>query len=527
MNSGRKTQIALNLWAGGLLLIVALSAYATARYRPLWHDEVYTAAVSRLGSPGKIWGALAQAVETNPPLYYMIEASARKLPVSEELGLRLPSLVGFLVFIGSVAFFVRRAFGPLSGLLAVAVLASSEALYYGSEARPYGLLLGAFGLAAILWQHRKRGSASPATVVFFALCLAVACSLHYYAVFGLMMFGLAEVLAEIRVRKFDWPVLLAFPLALVPLFIALPLVRAAKSAFGGAFWAHSSLKSILAGYSFVFSSPQFGAINLARLASGRAITLGDLFLPIVLIVAVCGIIGHRRKSPERLNWPRPELLLAFAFLLLPLVTGLVCMATTGIFTPRYALASTMGVAVFSAWLIPAWNRIAAYAFGAVLTLALICNEVPATFHRLSALAAGETPASSVNQGLIPVFRMMDAGATLVIADGHLYLQSLHYAVPQYRSSLLYLEDRELAVRFSGNDTIDAGFLKLQPYENIPLRHAPDFLEANRQFVLLSTGNPREWLPAYLRQRNAQIQAIETIGASDLTGTSTLYRVQLP
>ncbi|MBZ5676723.1 MAG: hypothetical protein LAP61_20985 [Acidobacteriia bacterium] len=517
----KRTRIVLAVWTCSLVLIAALSAYATAGYRPLWHDEVYTAAVSRLESPARIWDALTHAVETNPPLFYIMEASTRRLAVSEEFGLRLPALIGFLVFVGSVAVFVWRALGPLSGLLAAAVLASSETLYYASEARPYGALLGAFGLAAILWQHRKHGSRSPVILVFLILCLAFACSLHYYAVLGVMMFGLADLLEGIRVRKLDWPFLLTLPLALIPVLIALPLVRAASSTFSGAFWARSSPKSIGAAYVFIFSSPQLSAFRFARLRSGREIGLGEVFLLSVLILAACGMVVRWRKTPKPLSWPRPELLLAFAFLLLPLVTGLVGMLTTGVFTPRYVLASTIGVAVLSGWLLAAWNRKFAFTVAAVLTLALIWNEVPATFHKHSALASGETPGSSMNKSMASVFQMIDAGNSVVVSGAHVYLQAFHYASPKHKSSLFYLEDRESALRLSGTDTNDAGFLKLQPYEGIHVPYAPDFLRANREFILLSGGEPQEWLPEYLRRTNARIQPLSVIGAL------TLSKVQLP
>ncbi|MCU1337791.1 MAG: family glycosyltransferase, 4-amino-4-deoxy-L-arabinose transferase [Bryobacterales bacterium] len=518
----KRPRVVLGLWACALLLIAALSAYASARFRPLWHDEIYTAALAHQGSPARIWDALARAADANPPPYYVLAATLSSLPVNEELSLRLPSLVGFLVFLGSVAFFVWRAFGPLSCLVASAVLVSSETLYYGSEARPYGALLGAFGLAAILWQHRRRGGEPRrATLVFLILCLSIPCSLHYYGALGVMMFGLTEVAAGIRTRKPDWRFLLALPLTLIPVLLALPLIKAAHGQFGGAFWARASLKSIAAGYLFTFSLPQFGAIGLARLPSGREITLADMFLPAVLMLAACGLIWRQRRTPERLTWPQPELLLASALLLLPFVTGLVGIVSTGIFAPRYALASTIGAAVFSGWLLPAWNRKAAYGLAAVLTLALIGNEVPRAVHRLSALASGETPRRSVNQRLAPLYRRMDSGASAVIADGLVYLETFHYASPKYRSSLLYLEDRQSAKRISGNDTLDGGLLNLQPYVGFHLELASDFLAANREFLMLSTGQPLEWLPKYLRQGNAQINTIETIG------TLTLSSVRLP
>jgi hypothetical protein len=56
-----------------LAVYVAVAAGARAVQRPFWFDEIFTIAVTNSGSPGQIWTALHDAVDGQPPLFYLVQ----------------------------------------------------------------------------------------------------------------------------------------------------------------------------------------------------------------------------------------------------------------------------------------------------------------------------------------------------------------------------------------------------------------------------------------------------------------------
>src|SRR5690242_18510449 len=60
----------LALCAG--VLGAGVSSILRASQHPLWYDEIYTVVLSRLDPASSMWSALQDAVDTNPPLYYLV-----------------------------------------------------------------------------------------------------------------------------------------------------------------------------------------------------------------------------------------------------------------------------------------------------------------------------------------------------------------------------------------------------------------------------------------------------------------------
>ena len=123
-----------------LALCMAAFYLATTFYisshRLLWFDEIATANVAGLPHWTSIWTALAQGVDSQPPLYYVLVRLFSKLPVSQEVALRLPSALAMAAGLLITFDCARRVTDSLHGLIALSVLTSSFLPYYGYEARP-------------------------------------------------------------------------------------------------------------------------------------------------------------------------------------------------------------------------------------------------------------------------------------------------------------------------------------------------------------------------------------------------------
>src|SRR5271167_1247227 len=60
-------------------------------HRLLWWDELFTVYIARLPHWATIWAALAHAVDSQPPVYYMVVRIFDKLFGYSEVAVRLPS----------------------------------------------------------------------------------------------------------------------------------------------------------------------------------------------------------------------------------------------------------------------------------------------------------------------------------------------------------------------------------------------------------------------------------------------------
>ncbi len=202
----------------------AVVAAAGAWLRPLWHDELYTLAVSRLPTADLIE---ALKIDSGPPLYYLLCHLLFVVlgwPEASVLGtviVRLPSVCAFAL----MPMVVWRAL-PESGrtmlwgpVLAVVWL---PALYFGTEARVYALLAL---VNAVLWirgpEWIERGGR---WLLFFALLAAALPMLHYA---GVTSFVLLPALAFF-IRRGLWPRLFgALAAAAAPLMAWLPVILGA------------------------------------------------------------------------------------------------------------------------------------------------------------------------------------------------------------------------------------------------------------------------------------------------------------
>ena len=152
---------ALGSWTAALItryeaLFVSAAAAGCAfvqawnSFRPLWFDELFTFFVSRLPDLDHMFRAMP--ADGNPPLYHLLARVSLRLLGETSFAVRLPSILAFTAAALAVYCFVRRRRGPVLALFAMLALACSGMAKYGSEARPYALLLAFTGLTLVSWQ---------------------------------------------------------------------------------------------------------------------------------------------------------------------------------------------------------------------------------------------------------------------------------------------------------------------------------------------------------------------------------------
>src|ERR1700733_1186855 len=116
---------------------------------------------------------------------------------------RLPSVLAMPITIICIFSYVKRRGGEYIALLcALSIFSTIVFQRYAAEVRPYSLLTACITFVMICYQR----SHSKVWVIMFAISLAAAELVHYYAIFALVPFGFAETIVLFRSRKFRWTV---------------------------------------------------------------------------------------------------------------------------------------------------------------------------------------------------------------------------------------------------------------------------------------------------------------------------------
>src|SRR4051794_37608190 len=276
-------------------LLIALSAVVLCAtllldsQRPFWNDELFTVYIARQPAFHDVWKVLMTGAEQLPPLFFAITRASTSLLGQSRVAYRLPETLGFLVMSLCALQFVRRRTSASYGLLAFLFPFLTEAFYYACEARPYGLVLGFCGLAAISWQAAVEGRRRPVALLGLALSLACAVSCHYYAVLIFFPFAVAECVRPLKTRTIDLPMYFAIAGGVVPFFAFLPLIRAA-SGYASKFWSKPQWTMLFSFYEILLTRADL-ALMVAVLLVGVLVWLRPARNPRSSDTSV-GLPGH-------------------------------------------------------------------------------------------------------------------------------------------------------------------------------------------------------------------------------------------
>jgi len=108
---------------------------------------------------------------------------------------------------------------------------------------------------------------------------------------------------------------------------------------------------------------------------------------------------------------------------------------------------------------------------------------------------------------------------VVIAAGSLtFLQLWYYAPASVQSRLVYLASPDSAIRLTGSDTFDRGYLALSRWTRVPAQPCAPFVAEHDEFRVYQAG--AGWLLTELQQQGAEVE----LAASEPGGQE--YRVRM-
>lgn len=430
------------------------------------------------------------------PAFYGIVRLGSMLPGGVHLTLRLPSILGYLLSLLGVYWFVRKRLPVSAGLTAVVLMTISPYRWYATEARCYAVMVGFFAIAAVLWQRiDEKRFMTP----LFAVFLALAVSCHPLAVVAISSFGFAELTWTILSRRIRWGVWAACLLATGPFFMGLPLLFRFRELFGAHYWSLPTWGMLVVTYEHylgfdykvtflvvVFLGVSLGASFVRSLRRPGGVSLDGDFGPSE-IVLIAGLLFY------------PALLVVLTKLL-----------HSG-YVPRYGWAGILGLAIGSVYsLRTIWDS---SSFGHILLLASLFVFGLQACHDYDFLSKSAS-ARADSVGVDERWTNLDAlsrdlpGIPVVIANGVSFLEAVQYAPPELRARLVQVVDFDTAFRLIGSDSLDRENRILSRFFPLQVEYSAPFLAAHERFILHS-GLILDWFARYLVEQKYHLTLIST------------------
>jgi hypothetical protein len=468
-------------------IVYFLGAFSAARVRPLWLDEILALYISSLPSFADIWRALTNALDGNPPLYYLLNRPILSLLGSSGISVRLTAVLGFWLASAAVFLFVRARTSTLPALFSVLLFVHSGAYRWAYEARPYALVLGLAGLAILFWQQcSEPGPARKLKLAGLVLSLAAIVSLHYYSLLVIAPLACAELARTFSRRRFDSGVWIAIAAGACVILLWLPIIDAVRANVAG--------NSLSPEY---FARPTYGALYESFNSLYRS-----TLLPLVLALIVVVPLLLRRETgdppalPEILI-PLPDLVLASVLTAFPLFCFTFAVLVTGTFHVRYVLPGAMGPSILGGFAAAACFR----ARPAILVGAL--GVFFAHFFLTSVLLSGVPLSVPYGDHLSYVSNSTHGDLPIAVAEGLLFVPMRHYSSPPLRDRLFYLTDLATASRTTDttNENILLAFRDWAPRNILPLE---EFISARKRFLVYYIGETGNSTLEALRLRGCRL-----------------------
>jgi mannosyltransferase len=453
-----------------LLVLYAITRAVVASIsKPFWYDEIFTLVLARQPNLATIWSALHRGVDSQPPLFDLIERVGTVVP-NAEIGFRIPSVIGFACVLVCLFVFVQRRSGGVYGLISAGiVMLTTLYSYYAIEARPYSLVAACVAVALVAYQRAP----SLLWIGLMAFALAIAESLHYYAIFAFVPFGMAEAFLSWQTSRIRWSVWIALIVGASPLAIFWPLLARFRAINGQNFWARPTVVVLRDVYGHFLQMSFFWGLAVA----------------IVCGLAVLGVFWSFRNGPgeEFADKFFHERVLVLFLVATPLTVLVACKLVHGGYTERYVLYSVLGISLATGLVLPRLGRPTLIVFSSLLLCAIGLQEVSFWFSprkppwRLqSPVAVAERMLSSADHPDLP----------LVVTDGNQYLTLAHYASEPFGARLVSVVDAPTAVRYANTDSYDKALPILANYLPLKVYDFQDFRSTHPSFLLYV--NAGEW-----------------------------------
>jgi hypothetical protein len=478
-----------------------------AHQKPFWSDEEIFRWIAMEPSVHAIYRDLLGAIDLDPPVAQVVTHFTIALLGSGQIAVRIPSIVGVCSALLCLFLALEIYVDSLFALIALVVPFASLLIDYGWEARPYGLMYGFLAFAVLSWcqlgkDRVRRGLWTAALAA--SLTLMLGC--HFYSVFALPAFILAEFIRTRRQARISWATWLAILGASATELFYLPIMAAAHQ----------------------YSDGYFGTPNRYSLANmfGEAFPTAGLLLFIFLVFAALLALGATlvqtprlasNASANRQALDREFAALAIGLSLIPVLGWLAGLFFLKAFVTRYVLHGLIGLFLLLplvASRLSKGNPILAF----LLILTFACQGMHVVAAGISDLMKAPDPMRSAYPFVARPFDLTAIQSAvsrlhgdIVVSDSHVLIQLANYS-PELKARCIYLADRGMEMEFTGKTTstheIDAlsrvGWVRESPWS--------EYRQSG--FLLLTTsqaGDDQSWVTTEVEQSQRRGPVVATAG----------------
>ena len=328
----------LPISAISLLVLTASVSLAWSHYRLLFRDEFWEMWTDRVSTIGQILHIQRTVpVALDPIAYHILGHVSIQAFGANAFALRLPALFSILLMQICLFVFVRRISTDRTAIFAMGLPVLTYVMGYSMEGRPYGLVLGCFGLAMVCWQTAaRRESERTLALIALAVVVAVALNTQYFAILLLVPLCVAEVFRAYQRKRLDIPIIASLAGGSAGILLVIPFMKAAKEFHTSYGIGLLSPKQIV--WAYVWTLANHPSSMLDRVLFG--------VLGLTLCTSLWGYWRERRGKPILSYQPEDIFLLALAAL--PFFGFLVALFTSPVLEPRFVIGLVIGIAALAA-----------------------------------------------------------------------------------------------------------------------------------------------------------------------------------
>lgn len=475
---------------------------------PLWFDEIFTLYLAKLGDFRSMIQAVYNATDTIPPLFHWLESwPLRLFGRNQELGLRFLPAVGVAATVGGLYLLLRKNCSRVAALAGSLLPTTTLAIRFSWEARPYGLILGFYTMAALAWQRAEQTGWA---VFWLSATLSLAAALHPFTIFVIAAFATAEAISSWRHGRIRWRVITALSVAVLFFSLQIPFLRSAHAVYSENYWADAGISEMRNGIGALFSDWNF------------------LMPAILLWFGISGICTRHSNGPEpvfRKDGPAypgenadrtfDDACLGLSLLVVyPGALWIACRLFGGGIAHRYLLPVSLGAAILLGITLDRLAKKHAAAIAAIMAGFFLVGAGTAGLLLLRSFGR-RAPVTFVD---LCVHRAVSSGRPLVVSSGLVFLPGWHYSDILVQKNLYYVADPQRAAAITGRDSMDKTLVRFARLTDVRIVDYRTLLERSRQFYLLAGDEMFEWMRMQLIREGCNLRLL------DLSDTYGLYTV---
>ncbi len=491
-----------------LAALLFLSCLVVASQRPFWFDELMTLYIASAGSFNDMAAAVKSGADTIPPYFHYIQSLMPMSGLPEEIALRFLPALGIAAGFLCLYYFLLSKCGHFGALAGAMVPMSGDAMRFGWEARPYGILFGLSAAAALAWRQTERRQGWAAVL---CLCLAAATLVHPFAIFVTGAIAAAEAFLSFREGRFRVGVWLALSLAGLTELFQFSFLSHARKSFAATFFASASWSAFEKAFRELFS---------------------DLWPVIVWVALWLGLSVLARSSsrasshespveppytPMPMSEFRREAVLGVALLaILPLATLVVFRTLGGGIVARYILPAMIGAGILWGIGLTHTGRVHCLVVLACLLSIVGLRIYP---HAKNYLSSGPSWRGSGQAD--PILRHISGAEVnpIVISSAEAFIRLWRQVSPTERNRMVFISDPPIAVKIANTDSVDKTMMGFRRLTGARILNYRPFIERNPDFHLVAGRNSSfEWILPWLVREGC------TLILSSQEGPYSIYKV---